>query len=233
MCSRKNSKIPIWFDKAEIYLKEDPVFYQKKIQKIANTLTHDVSWRFMNVNGKSLDIYRLDLKKKEIIFTEEQIMDLHEYAFVLSQLLNYRWAQLLEKFNNCPKIASKVKGISDEKIRRNNLTKYKDILLLQMKQGKIIDFYTGSSLKENEISLDHVIPWSFMYSDDIWNLVITSKSNNSRKSDSIPSKNIIKRLEDRNIELLNDIPQTSKYYKELKQAIDNNYVEKFYFSLKL
>ena len=32
----------------------------------------------------------------------------------------------------------------------NNLTKYKDILLLQMKQGKIIDFYTGSSLKENE-----------------------------------------------------------------------------------
>ena len=102
-----------------------------------------------------------------------------------------------------------------------------------MKQGKIIDFYTGSSLKENEISLDHVIPWSFMYSDDIWNLVITSKSNNSRKSDSIPSKNIIKSLEDRNIELLNDIPQTSKYYKELKQAIDNNYVEKFYFSLKL
>lgn len=230
---KRNSKIPIWFDKAEIYLKEDPVFYQKKIQKIANTLTHDVSWRFMNVNGKSLDIYRLDLKKKEIIFTEEQIMDLHEYAFVLSQLLNYRWAQLLEKFNNCPKIASKVKGISDEKIRRNNLTKYKDILLLQMKQGKIIDFYTGNSLKENEISLDHVIPWSFMYSDDIWNLVITSKSNNSRKSDSIPSKNIIKRLEDRNIELLNDIPQTSKYYKELKQAIDNNYVEKFYFSLKL
>ena len=25
----------------------------------------------------------------------------------------------------------------------------------------------------------------------------------------------------------------AKYYKELKQAIDNNYVEKFYFSLKL
>ena len=61
-----------------------------------------------------------------------------------------------------------------------------------MQEGKIIDFYTGDILEQNDISLDHVIPWSFMYSDDIWNLVITSKSVNSKKSNSIPSEETIK-----------------------------------------
>ncbi|MGN1276233.1 MAG: HNH endonuclease domain-containing protein [Floccifex sp.] len=230
---KRKSTIPIWFDKAEYFLKEDKAFYQKEIQKIATTLTHDVSWRFQYVNKEMLNVYELNIKEKTVTFTKEQIMDLKEYAFVLSQLLNYRWAQLLEKFNHCPKIASKVKGISDAKIRRNNLTKFKEILLMQMEKGKIIDFYTGDILKENEISLDHVIPWSFMYSDDIWNLVITSRSNNSSKSNSIPSQNIINKLEQRNVDLLHQLPESNKYYNELKLAIDNNYVEKFYMSMKM
>lgn len=230
---KRKSTIPIWFDKAECFLKEDKAFYQKEIQKIATTLTHDVSWRFQYVNKEMLNVYELNIKEKTVTFAKEQIVDLKEYAFVLSQLLNYRWAQLLEKFNHCPKIASKVKGISDAKIRRNNLTKFKEILLMQMEKGKIIDFYTGDILKENEISLDHVIPWSFMYSDDIWNLVITSRSNNSSKSNSIPSQNIINKLEQRNVDLLHQLPESNKYYNELKLAIDNNYVEKFYMSMKM
>lgn len=154
----RESNIPIWFDQAEIYLKEDLNFYQKEIKKIATKLTHDVSWRFKIVKGDSLEIYNLDIPNREVHFTKSDVYDLKEYAFVLSQLLNYRWAQLLEKFNNSPKIASKVKGISDEKIRRNNLRKYRDILLEQMEDGKIIDFYTDDILDFNDISVDHVIP---------------------------------------------------------------------------
>ena len=130
--------------------------------------------------------------------------------------MNYRWAQLLEKFNNSPKISLKLKGISDEKIRRNNLTKFKNILLEQMKDGQIIDFYTGDILEENDISVDHVIPWSFMYSDDIWNLVITSKSMNSRKSNTIPDEKTIKRLENRNKELIKAIDYGTIYFGDLK-----------------
>lgn len=230
---KRQSCNPIWFDKALIYLKEDEVFYSKIIHKIAITLTHDVSWRFKKVKDKILEIYELDLKKKEVSFSKSQILDLKEYAFVLSQLLNYRWAQLLEKFNNSPKISLKVKGISDAKIRRNNLTKFKNILLEQMKDGKIIDFYTGNLLEENDISVDHVIPWSFMYSDDIWNLVITSKSMNSQKGNSTPDEKTIKRLETRNQELLKTIDVGTIYYEDLKQAIENNYVQKFYVSCKM
>lgn len=206
----RESNMPIWFDQAEIYLKEDLNFYQKEIKKIATKLTHDVSWRFKIVKGDSLEIYNLDIPNREVHFTKSDVYDLKEYTFVLSQLLNYRWAQLSEKFNNSPKITLKVKGISDKKIRRNNLRKYRDILLEQMDDGKIIDFYT----------------------DDIWNLVLTSKFINSKKSNVVPSEEIIKKLESRNIKLLKVVKE-EKYKKELQIAIDKDYVRKFYLSFKL
>lgn len=234
----RQSNIPVWFDKAQQDLLSDPNFYQKRINAIAKTLEHDVCWRFKRIKRDhhqrlvDLDIYRLDRKAMIVTFTSEEIKQLKDYAFILSQLMNYKWAQLLEKFNSAPKIALKVKGISDAKIRRNNLSKFKHILLSQMKDGNIIDFYTGKVLEENDISIDHVIPWSFMYSDDIWNLVITSKSVNSSKSNSIPSEEVIERLEKRNKELV-EIVKEPKYHEELQTAIDNNYVQKFYVALSM
>ncbi len=149
--------------------------------------------------------------------TKEQHILIKEYSFVLSQLLNYKWAQLLEKFNNAPRIASKVKGISDNTIKRKNLSKYKNILL-KNNNYQAIDFYTGQILDDNDISVDHVIPWSFMYSDDIWNLVLTSKSNNSQKSNSTPTQEIIDKLKQRNEKLLETITDPT-YKQELEVAI--------------
>ena len=71
-----------------------------------------------------------------------------------------------------------------------------------------------------------------MYSDDIWNLVLTSKSINSKKSNVVPSEEIIKKLESRNIKLLKVVKE-EKYKKELQIAIDKDYVRKFYLSFKL
>ena len=166
-----------------------------------------------------------------ISFTKQQVLSLKEYSFVLSQLINFKWAQLLEKFNHSPRIASKVKDISDNTIKRSSLTKYKNILL-KSNNYQAIDFYTGKVLQENDISVDHVIPWPFMYSDDIWNLVLTSKSNNSSKSNIIPSQDVIESLKERNarlVKLIND----SKYKDELLLAIENDYVDKFYLAMKI
>lgn len=38
-----------------------------------------------------------------------------------------------------------------------------------------------------EFSLDHFIPWSYVVNDSIWNLIPTTKSINSSKSDNLPS----------------------------------------------
>lgn len=227
------SNIPIWYDKAEEILKLDKDFYNNIIKQCAKTLRNDVCYRFKNVSGKTNEIYELNKEGMYICLNQKQMELLKEesYAYILSSLLNYKWAQLLEKYNSAPRIASKVKGISDNKIRRNNLTKYKNILL-EYAHNKPIDFYTGDKLDNHNISVDHVIPWSYMYSDDIWNLVLTSKEHNSSKSNHIPDKIIIEKLKERNIDLLNYICE-GKMKDDLNMAIENDYVDKFYLSMKI
>nr|MCR4661798.1 HNH endonuclease [Clostridia bacterium] len=129
-----------------------------------------------------------------------------------------------------PKIVSKVNSISNNRIKRSSLTKYKDQLLKEFKDEEVLDFYSGNVLKSNDISVDHVIPWSYMYSDDIWNLVLTSKSNNSRKSNTVPSEEIINKLKERNKNIENLLDDTFK--NEMLNSINNNLVDKFYYDLR-
>lgn len=225
-----NTVIPIWFDEAKSKLNKN--YYNKIVKHVSKTLHENVCWRFKSIGKESLDLYRYSKKDGSfILINTEELASLKEYGIILSKLLNYKWAQLLEKFNFCPKIANKVNGISEAKLSRNSLSKYKDELLKEFKNGKIIDFYSGEELEPNNISIDHVIPWSFMYSDDIWNLVVTSKSNNSSKSNSIPSIEVINKLKLRNEKLVNILD--GKFKDDLKLSIDNDYLEKFYYECRL
>lgn len=222
--------IPIWFD--EVKNKLDSEFYNKIVKNVSKTLHENVCWRFKIINKETIDLYRYNkIDESFIILNKNELELLKEYSIILSKLLNYKWAQLLEKFNFCPKIANKVNGISEAKLSRNSLSKYKEELLKEFISGKVIDFYSGEEIDPSDISIDHVIPWSFMYSDDIWNLVITSKSNNSSKSNTIPSEEIIKRLKERNEKLLNILE--GKYKDDLKLSIENNYLEKFFYECRL
>lgn len=225
-----NTVIPIWFD--EVKNKLDSNFYNSIVKHVSKTLHKDVCWRFMKINKSTIDLYRYNKSDGSfIIINNNELELLKEYSIILSKLLNYKWAQLLEKFNFCPKIVNKVNGISEAKLSRNSLSKYKEELLKEFTSGKVIDFYSGEELDPSDISIDHVIPWSFMYSDDIWNLVVTSKSNNSSKSNTIPSEEIIKRLKERNEKLLNILE--GKFKDDLKLSIENNYLEKFFYECRL
>ena len=55
-------------------------------------------------------------------------------------------------------------------------------------------FITGERIEDGDLSIDHVIPWSYIYSDDLWNLVFVSKSQNSSKGNRIPSEQMIEKL---------------------------------------
>lgn len=224
-----NTTIPKWFDDGIKTI--DIENYKKTIKKVSKTLHENVAWRFKNIEGKAIDIYQIDKINNLVIFDYSAALELKEFSIILSKLLNYKWAQLLEKFNFAPKITLKVNGISQTKINRENLTKYKNQLLKEFKDNKIIDFYSGNELDINDISIDHVIPWSFMYSDDIWNLVITSKSNNSKKSNSIPSEEIIKKLKERNEKLEKVVDK--KYKNDLELSRNLNYIDKFYRDCRL
>ncbi|MBT6144165.1 MAG: hypothetical protein HOH74_01975 [Gemmatimonadetes bacterium] len=80
-------------------------------------------------------------------------------------------------------------------------------------------------------SIDHVIPWSFMFSDDLWNLAYCHSGCNSSKSNKMPTENTIERLEGRNKRLLDSLPP-SKMRSELYMAIQNNHLRSFWISFK-
>ena len=228
-----DSSIPVWHDQGiQILLENHPIFYNQCVNKVVKTLHQDVCWRFKYINKETLDIYKYAKELGSKIFIHKNDIEiLKDYDVIIAKLLNYKWAQLLEKFNFAPKIVNKVNGISESKLRRNSLSKYKEILLMQFKDGEILDFYTETPLDIHDISVDHVIPWSFMYSDDIWNLVLTSKSNNSSKSNSIPSEETIEKLKERNRYLLSVLE--GKFKEDIEIAIEHGYLDKFYYECKL
>jgi hypothetical protein len=226
------TNIPCWSDEGlGLIKKEAPKFYIYEVEQVAKDLNKDVCWRFPHLSSgdKNLYIYKKELGSF-LFFDPAVIEDIREHAFVLSRLLNYRWSMLLEKFNVTPNILNKVNDAGNEKIRRNSLLKYRKILEMEFPEGQAEDFYSNDIILENEISVDHVIPWSFIYRDDIWNLVLTSKSNNSSKSNSAPTENIIRKLEKRN-EKLYDILPSGPMKDSLDEAIHNNLVSKYYFEL--
>jgi hypothetical protein len=46
--------------------------------------------------------------------------------------------------------------------------------------------YSSNRLEKETISLDHYLPWSFVAHDQLWNLIPTSSSVNSSKSNNLP-----------------------------------------------
>jgi len=209
--------------------------FENTISKITSTLKKDVCYRFLRLNGQEELLYNLDIKNGKVFFNSNQVRVLTEYSELLFEIINYRWTQILESFNHSPKISMKVRVISEGTIRRNNLSPFKEYLDLENADGKRYCFYCNQEISKDEESIDHVIPWSFMFSDDIWNLVYCHRSENSSKSNLIPNEKIIEKLETRNSILekrIDEYLKKGKKVDELKLAIEKDYVRKFWMAAK-
>lgn len=207
--------------------------HTKTIEEIVYAIMQDVSWRFLNIPGVEEKVYEYEKGDTELRIDASLLKLLHENAQDLYDLINYRWGMILETFNNSPRISKKVKIIDEQEIKRNSLTKYKRYLDLE--NNDHICFICGEPIPEKEVSIDHVIPWGYMYSDDIWNLVYVHKSCNSQKGIIIPGKNEIARLKERNDRLLSymiKLNMHDKRYEELSMAKEHDYVEKFWVGCK-
>ena len=208
--------------------------YKNCIKNIIKTLKADVSWRFTFIDGENHnEVYKYKKGEDEIYIPSENLEILKNNAEDLFDLINYRWGLILETFNSSPRINKKVKIIDDINIKRNSLSKYKKYLDMENKERKC--FICGKKIEENELSIDHVIPWSYLYSDDLWNLVYVHKSCNSSKNNKIPEKEDIQRLKIRNENLLNELKKNNingKIVDELNLAIKKDYVNKFWIGCK-
>ena len=104
---------------------------------------------------------------------------------------------------------------------------------LDLENPNKICFISGKVIQN--LSVDHVIPWSYLYSDDLWNLVYVEKGVNSSKSNTIPSEELINKLIDRNQELMEIMVQNGyqdKQKEELDLSIKRDYVKQFWIGCK-
>ena len=229
------NKKPERFERVENYIKESLTNeYNYCINKTVKTLKADVSWRFIFINGQThTEIYQYNKGENYIKISSTNLKVLKENSEDLFDLINYRWGLILETFNISPRINKKVKIIDEQKVKRNSLSKFREYLDIENPERKC--FICGKKIDEKDLSIDHVIPWSYLYSDDLWNLVYVHKSCNSCKSNVIPAKKEIEKLKERNQKLIKMLESSNKRGKmvdELKYANEKDYVDKFWIACK-
>lgn len=56
-----------------------------------------------------------------------------------------------------------------------------------IQRSDVEDIYSGVILTTRGMSIDHFVPWSYVASDELWNLIPTERSINSSKSNNLPN----------------------------------------------
>lgn len=118
------------------------------------------------------------------------------HAQALELIANFYWAEFLE---NCNRLAPRiVQKVARDAAHRGSLMKYLKILTVET---PLHCFYCGAPFVGRTPTVDHVIPWSFLLEEGLWDLVLACASCNGAKADQLPSRNFIDKLVDRNMKL--------------------------------
>lgn len=150
--------------------------------------------RFQNItNGNTITAKNIfyDYDDKSIRIKSDAIIFFRNNYNLLFKATVLEWAKFLEKMNTIPRLISKIEH--DER-RRHALTKYTKIFN-QFKEC----FYCTDPLI-GTIHVDHFIPWSYIFEDKAWNLVLSCKKCNLKKLDSLAPEEYLVKLLDRNKE---------------------------------
>ena len=200
-------------DQIEIYYKskgeKKPIHYRdlgviietKLLKRLVSILKENVSYRFLNLNNKTEKLYAYNKGDDSLLLAKTELIK--EYSDVLFEAINYRWTQILEDFNaSTPRIAKKVRVLELPKIERKSLERYREYLSIENPKPHKCFLCTKPIIDETP-SIDHLIPWSFVFKDSLWNLVYAHKGCNSSKSNILISDKKIIELKKRNKRMIN------------------------------
>jgi 5-methylcytosine-specific restriction endonuclease McrA len=212
-------------DSYENYFKKNQ-FKNKLIRELEKKCLNDVIPRFQpdehnnfysHNHEKSNKKYKIPSNNdKFIILQKNSILFLRNNYELLHKALILEWAKFLEKTNFTPKLIAKIEHLGETK--RSSLNKYKKILLEIDNSKKC--FYCDCTLDDNDIHVDHFIPWSYVYDDELWNLVLSCSTCNLKKSDYLANENSLIKIQIRNekfnlVQINKDI---TEYYHNCKKA---------------
>ena len=141
-------------------------------------------------------LYGFDLKKADYLELKDQaVLYIRKHKSEIEKLNYYSWAKFLEATNdNETKLISKLELATP---KRENLSVYRELLRKEFEEDCC--FYCGRKLQK--VHVDHVIPWSFMKDDHLWNFVLSCPKCNNLKRDKLPVEKYMDLVIERNEEL--------------------------------
>lgn len=145
-----------------------------------------------------------------IILNPHAIDFLKRFSGLLKKSVILEWAKFLEPLNiGYPQI---IKSIESEFEPRNL---QKERKMLEKIQNEC--FYCEKILNDNEINVEHIIPYSYLKHNKMWNLTLACKKCNCKKLGSLPKPKIdwMDKIHRRNKTFREKIPELDKHLKEL------------------
>lgn len=203
----------------------------KKVQKECKENVLGALWGDFQGNIYSFD----KIKGDKLILSHGAYDFCLRHKMELEKLNYYAWAKFLESINEENLLYKVISKIETSLPERKPLDIYRKILFEEFEQNKC--FYCGKKLSAIAIHVDHFIPWSFVKEDKLWNFVLSCSDCNIKKSDKLPSRNFIYKIQNRNKLILNQftsqdfVTQQFKNYKN--ELIPNLWQYAFYSGFKL
>ena len=153
----------------------------------ARSKTSLVIPRFQNVaegSGSTLKkrFYEYDDDAKIVRLRPEAFEFFKSNHKILSMAVLSEWAKFLERINkSLPMLVAK---IEQDEMHRESLAKYRKMYLEHASHC----FYCRDKLETSHIQVDHFLPWSYIFEDQPWNLVLACSRCNLKKSASLPQE---------------------------------------------
>jgi len=127
--------------------------------------------------------YYFSDNQKNIIVNSFWLAYLENHLFILEGFCKYHLILYLQKNNpNTPNIVDKLEAVTERDLKNGKLF-WKTYLATN---SNLASIYAKGIITLQDISIDHFLPFSFVAHDLLWNLLPTTKSVNSSKSDKIP-----------------------------------------------
>lgn len=152
-----------------------------------------------------------------------------ENSLLLVEAVYYRWAQLLEMYNTSPRLNRKVRIIDTADLRDRPISRYEKYLDLENPGRQC--FYCGQPVDGDRPAMDHVLPWSYLCSDDVWNLVYAHPGCRPGEYGRVLPQFFMARLEKRNSALLEKLAAHSErdiVAGALQDAVKRGIVRKYW-----
>ncbi|RSL30378.1 HNH endonuclease [Salibacterium salarium] len=140
-------------------------------------------------------LYAFDHKQEWFRFNPAVHPFMLKYQRILVDLINYHLAKMIEQHNpvSVHYLLEKVESVA----QRQSLQPYREILVSRFEHEC---FDCGKNLHHGKAAthVDHFIPWSFIQSDNLWNLVLSCSNCNTRKRDYLPREGFLDQIKNRN-----------------------------------